>query len=96
MPTIYVLRLDHWTASSKRRTLCFAARNLHLTCLRKDYTIHAHTGYEPYVVPKSRIATEKQVIGLAPIRGSTLTRLVYKGVDKIMNWTNVLDRLASE
>jgi hypothetical protein len=96
MLTIYVLKQDHWIASSQRRTLCFAARNLDLTRLRKDYTIHAHTGYEPYVVAKNRIATEKQVIGLAPIRGSTLTRLVYKGVDKTMKWTNVSDRLASE
>jgi hypothetical protein len=76
MLMIYVLKQDHLIASSKRRTLCFAARNLDLTRLRKDYTIHAHTGYESYVVAKNRIATEKQVIGLAPIRGSTLTRLV--------------------
>jgi hypothetical protein len=48
------------------------------------------------MVARNRIAAEKQVIGLAPIRGSTLTRLVYKGVDKIMNWTNVFRRLASE
>jgi hypothetical protein len=89
MLTIYVLKQDHLIASSKRRTLCFAARNL-------DHTIYAHTGYEPYVVVKNRIAAEKQVIGLAPIRSSTLTRLVYKGVDKITNWTHVLDRLASE
>jgi hypothetical protein len=96
MLTIYVLKQNHLIASSKRRTLCFATRNLGLTHLRKDYTIYAHTGYEPYVVSKNRIAAEKQVIGLAPIQGSTLTRLVYKDVNKIMNWTHVLDRLALE
>jgi hypothetical protein len=94
--TIYILKQNHLIASSKRRALCFATQNLDLTHLRKDYTIHAHTGYEPYVVSKNRIAAEKQVIGLAPIQGSTLTRLVYKGVNKIMNWTHVLDRLALE
>jgi hypothetical protein len=96
MLTIYILKQDHWIALSKRWTLYFTARNLNLTRLRKNYIIHAYTGYEPYMVAKNRITAEKQVISLAPIRGSTLTRLVYKGVGKIMNWTNVSDRLASE